>query len=552
MGLLVAACGGGNNEPEAEPTEVPATVAPEPTEVPATAAPEPTEAPAEETKTEKAEEAVEAAPIAAEAEEVAANVFFRMPVDNAIVPPTFTVVMGAVGVGVDPAGEILENSGHMHILVDTDFIEPGQVIPADDNHIHFGDASLATELTLAPGSHTLRLQLANGAHLALDGDEYRDEIVVTVKEGAAEKSVRFSSPLDGAVVPPNFDVSMAATGLFIDPAGEIIDGSGHMHILVNTDFVEPGNVIPADDNHLHFGKAQLATTLDLPPGEHTLRLQLANGAHIAFDGEPYRDEITIFVEEDATAQSVRFAMPEDGATVDSTFEVKMSASGLFVEGSGAVLREQGGHMHILVDTDFIEPGNVIPADDQHIHFGGGQTMAELSLEPGEHTLRLQMANGAHIALDGDEYRAEITVMVDGDGATVDEKTEEANAAENNEAAEEDTADGAVAAADTSIRTLGELRTELGCTACHNAAETHDPENPWPTGPHQASIHEYAGDRVPGMSAEEYIYQAIVDPCAHLVEGYPACIMPQNYAEQMSEAEVQTLVAWFLDPNRELD
>ena len=364
----------------------------------------------EETATE--ETATEETTASTDEEPVEPRVFFLQPTNNAVLPITSTVVMGFEGTLVEPAGDVVDGSGHFHILVDTDFIEPGEVIPTDDQHLHFGDASTETELALTPGSHTLRLQMANGAHIALEGDQYRDEIVVSVKDVAPDQAVRFAQPRDGATVPPAFDVVMAATGLSVDPAGDIRDGSGHFHILVDTDFIEPGEVIPTDDQHLHFGKAQLSTPLELEPGEHTLRLQMANGAHIALEGDQYRDEITVTVEADAPAQQVHFVSPADGDTVTQTFEVQMSAAGLFVEPSGAVLRTEGGHMHILVDSDFIAPGEVIPADDQHIHFGGGQLVTELTLEPGEHILRLQMANGAHIALDGDQYRAEITVTVE--------------------------------------------------------------------------------------------------------------------------------------------
>jgi len=405
----------------------------------------------EDTETEAASPAEEAPAEESEEEMVAPNVTFRMPTDNAIVPTTFSVTMGAEGVSVEPAGEILENSGHMHILVDTDFVEAGNVIPNDNNHLHYGDGSVMTELELSPGSHTLRLQFANGAHIALAGDEYRDEIVVTVKEDAPAESVRFTSPLDGAIVPPSFELSMAAAGLLVEPAGEVVEGAGHLHILVNTDFVPAGEVIISDEQHLHFGAGQLETTLDLPPGEHLLRLQLANGAHIALDGDQYRDEITVIVEEDAPAQSVRFVTPVNGDSTDETFAVQMSVAGLFIEGAGAVLREVGGHMHILVDTDFIEPGNVIPNDEQHIHFGGGQTMAELTLAPGEHTVRLQMANGAHIAIEGDQYRDEIVIMV-GENS-VEEEDSNADAGDSLgddiEAAAE-TADGITAVSDESI------------------------------------------------------------------------------------------------------
>ena len=68
-----------------------------------------------------------------------------------------------------------------------------------------------------------------------------------------------------------------------------------MHILVDEDFVYPGDVILTTDTMIHFGQGQLTTTLDLEPGEHTLRLQFADGAHMALDGDQYRDEITVTV-----------------------------------------------------------------------------------------------------------------------------------------------------------------------------------------------------------------------------------------------------------------
>jgi hypothetical protein len=90
--------------------------------------------------------------------------------------------MAAEGLSVEPASEVVtEGVGHMHILVDTDFIPAGEVIPKDEQHLHFGDAALETELELQPGEYTLRLQMANGAHVALEGEQYRDEIKIMVK-----------------------------------------------------------------------------------------------------------------------------------------------------------------------------------------------------------------------------------------------------------------------------------------------------------------------------------------------------------------------------------
>ena len=387
---------------------------------------------AEEAATAEAQAQAEAEAQTEDAQEEAPseNVFFLQPTTNAIVPPTFTVKMGAVGVEVEPSGDIVPGSGHMHILVDTDFIPAGEVIPTDEQHLHFGDASLEAELTLTPGEHTLHLQFADGAHIALEGDQYRDTIVVFVETDAAEQSVAFFDPLDGATVSSPLEVVMAATGLVVEPSGDIHEDAGHFHILVDTDFIPAGRVIPTDEQHLHYGKGQTAILLELEPGEHTLRLQFADGAHTALEGDQYRDTITVVVEAGEVSPSVDIEQPADGATVSTTFKVEMAATGLVVEPSGEI-NEGAGHFHILVDTDFIPAGQVTPTDEQHLHFGKGQTAVYLELEPGEHTLRLQFANGAHIALEGDQYRDAITVVVEagevspsvgfelpGDGATV--------------------------------------------------------------------------------------------------------------------------------------
>ena len=282
------------------------------------------------------------------AEETA--VFFVSPGDGATVTSPFEVEMGASGLTVEAAGEIHEGAGHMHILVDEEFVDPGEVVLTTDTMIHFGQGQLATTLDLEPGEHTLRLQFANGAHIALDGDQYRDEITVVVAEPGEEEmtaaepseaAVFFVAPLDGATVTSPFEVEMGASGLIVEAAGQIREGAGHMHILVDEEFVYPGEVVLSTDTMIHFGQGQLATTLDLEPGEHTLRLQFANGAHFALDGDQYHDEITVVVAEsgeeltaaEPSEASVFFVSPGDGATVTSPFEVEMGASGLIGRGS---------------------------------------------------------------------------------------------------------------------------------------------------------------------------------------------------------------------------
>ena len=108
------------------------------------------------------------------------GVFFVEPGNGAVVRPEFKVVMGARGMDVKPAGELIENAGHHHLLIDTDPVSLGQVIPADDKHVHFGKAQTETTVKLAPGKHKLQLQFADGAHRSY-GEAMRATINVTVK-----------------------------------------------------------------------------------------------------------------------------------------------------------------------------------------------------------------------------------------------------------------------------------------------------------------------------------------------------------------------------------
>ncbi len=80
----------------------------------------------------------------------------------------------------------------------------------------------------------------------------------------------------------------------VAPAGEMKPGTGHHHILINTPPIAENHVIPADDQHKHFGKGQTETELSLPPGVHTLSLQFADGAHRSY-GEAYRQTIRVTV-----------------------------------------------------------------------------------------------------------------------------------------------------------------------------------------------------------------------------------------------------------------
>ena len=96
----------------------------------------------------------------------------------------------------------------------------------------------------------------------------------------------------------------------------------------------------------------------------------------------------------ALAQTVSFVEPVDGATVSSPFKVKFAVSGMDVKPAGD-MSANTGHHHLLINAEAMKAGESVPFDETHLHFGKGQTEAEVKLPPGSYTLTMQFANGAH-------------------------------------------------------------------------------------------------------------------------------------------------------------
>ena len=100
--------------------------------------------------------------------------------------------------------------------------------------------------------------------------------------GAFAQSVAFVEPADGATVSSPFKVKFALTGMEVKPAGDMTPNTGHHHLLINADSIKAGEVISADEQHLHFGKGQIETVVTLAPGVYRLTMQFANGAHQSY------------------------------------------------------------------------------------------------------------------------------------------------------------------------------------------------------------------------------------------------------------------------------
>jgi hypothetical protein len=109
---------------------------------------------------------------------------------------------------------------------------------------------------------------------------------------------------------------------------------------------------------------------------------------------------------------VYFINLKDGAEVDSPFLVQFGLSGMGVAPAG-VEKPNTGHHHLLIDTTMTpeQMKEPLPADDNHKHFGGGQTEAMVTLPKGQHTLQLLLGDWTHIPHEPPVMSEPITITV---------------------------------------------------------------------------------------------------------------------------------------------
>ena len=111
-----------------------------------------------------------------------AEVYFIAPQNGAKLHSPVTIKFGLKGMGIAPAGIKFDNTGHHHLLVDTDVSELNldAPMPATDKIVHFGKGQTETTLTLTPGKHTLQLIFADYLHQSFDPPLTSKKITITV------------------------------------------------------------------------------------------------------------------------------------------------------------------------------------------------------------------------------------------------------------------------------------------------------------------------------------------------------------------------------------
>ena len=254
----------------------------------------------------------------------------------------------------------------------------------------------------------------------------RERTHVDLREPTA---VYFSNLRQGYRVRSPFMVEFAVRGMGVVPAGKVLAGTGHHHILVDTPL--PPSVtdkIPFNDGHRHFGKGQTFAVLDLPPGEHKLRLLFADHEH-----RPYfvfSPEITVTVTGKRSAEAPKIepadfdascaawyedevARPRgpgewititnvrDGEALVSPVSLRFGVDGYGVCAAGQQVDKTG---HFALDV--LRDGK----PQQSLDLSNGATQANLFVPPGNYLLRLHFidSTGKRELLPAAEHSVTIT------------------------------------------------------------------------------------------------------------------------------------------------
>ena len=111
--------------------------------------------------------------------------------------------------------------------------------------------------------------------------------------------------------------------------------------------------------------------------------------------------------------NVYIISPADSETVTNPVKIVFGLEGMGVAPAGIEFTNTGHH-HLLIDVVELPDINLpIPSDDNHKHFGKGQTEAVIELEPGEHTIQLIFGDHMHIPHDPVVVSKKIKINVEG-------------------------------------------------------------------------------------------------------------------------------------------
>ncbi|MEL6840187.1 MAG: DUF4399 domain-containing protein [Pseudomonadota bacterium] len=111
-----------------------------------------------------------------------ARVYIISPADGDSVSNPVTIIFGLEGMGIAPANVEMDNTGHHHLLINTDpdTLDMESGLPATDEIVHFGGGQTQVTKDLPAGTHTLQLLLGDWTHVPHDPPVMSEVITITV------------------------------------------------------------------------------------------------------------------------------------------------------------------------------------------------------------------------------------------------------------------------------------------------------------------------------------------------------------------------------------
>jgi hypothetical protein len=245
-------------------------------------------------------------------------------------------------------------------------------------------------------SALLFMWLANGAAAQAPQAAERGELaahpwVVPAPNWSPE--AYFTNLKDGATLESPFVARFGLSMRGIVPAGKTAGQAGHHHLLINQplplDFKKP---LPFTDQYIHFGKGQMETVVDLPPGTYSLRLVLADQGHIPYFVYSKPLKLTVGKQNKGVAPAsvvgeprIEILSPADRSTVQLPLRVQLHASGYNVSHAAPKLPDTG-HFRLTLERAG-QKAEVIELDR-------GQTELWLNPPKGSYSARLELLNNA--------------------------------------------------------------------------------------------------------------------------------------------------------------
>lgn len=201
----------------------------------------------------------------------------------------------------------------------------------------------------------------------------------------------FTNLKDGATLEAPFVACFGLSMRGIVPAGQTAGTAGHHHLLINQplplDFTKP---LPFTEHYIHFGKGQMETVVDLPPGTYTMRLVLADQGHIPYFVYSKPLKFTVSKQNKGVTPAsllgtphIELLSPADRSTVQLPLRMQFHSSGLNISNAAPKLPETG-HFRLVLERPGQKP-EVIDLD-------GGQTELWLSPPKGSYNARLELVS----------------------------------------------------------------------------------------------------------------------------------------------------------------